>query len=57
MEQAYGAMPGRPKWVIGWAEDDDTAGAHCCTCWDLQLWAERMFANSAEACPLRVSKA
>jgi len=37
------------KWVIGWAEDDDAAGAHCCTCWDLQLWAERMFANSAEA--------
>ena len=50
VEKAYGAMPGRPKWVIGWAEDDDTAGAHCCTCWDLQLWAERMFANSAEAC-------
>ncbi len=49
VEKAYGAMPGRPKWVIGWAEDDDTAGAHCCTCWDLQLWAERMFANSAEA--------
>jgi hypothetical protein len=49
VESAYGAMPGRPKWVIGWAEDDDTAGAHCCTCWDLQLWAERMFVNSAEA--------
>jgi hypothetical protein len=48
-EAAYGSMPGRPKWVIGWAEDDDTAGAHCCTCWDLQLWAERMFLNSAEA--------
>jgi len=49
VEKAYGAMPGRPKWAIGWAEDDDTAGAHCCTCWDLQLWAERMFANSADA--------
>jgi hypothetical protein len=49
VESAYGTMPGRPKWVIGWAEDDDTAGAHCCTCWDLQLWAERMFVNSAEA--------
>ncbi|HOX55681.1 MAG TPA: hypothetical protein P5205_05220 [Candidatus Paceibacterota bacterium] len=49
VEQAYGAMPNRPKWVIGWAEDDDTAGAHCCTCWDLQLWAERMFANSSDA--------
>jgi hypothetical protein len=49
VEKAYGGMPGRPKWVIGWAEDDDTAGAHCCTCWDLQLWAERMFANSSDA--------
>jgi hypothetical protein len=49
VEQAYGAMPNRPKWVIGWAEDDDTAGAHCCTCWDLQLWAERMFVNSSDA--------
>ena len=49
VEKAYGAMPNRAKWVIGWAEDDDAAGAHCCTCWDLQLWAERMFANSAEA--------
>jgi hypothetical protein len=49
VEKAYGAMQGRPKWAIGWAEDDDTAGAHCCTCWDLQLWAERMFANASEA--------
>lgn len=49
VEKAYGAMRDRPRWVIGWAEDDDTAGAHCCTCWDLQLWAERMFANSADA--------
>jgi hypothetical protein len=49
VEQAYGAMPSRSKWVIGWAEDDDTAGAHCCTCWDLQLWAERMFVNSSDA--------
>ena len=49
VEKAYGAMPSRAKWVIGWAEDDDAAGAHCCTSWDLQLWAERMFANSAEA--------
>ncbi len=49
VEKAYGAMRDRPRWAIGWAEDDDTAGAHCCTCWDLQLWAERMFANSADA--------
>jgi hypothetical protein len=49
VEKAYGEMPDRPKWAIGWAEDDDTAGAHCCTCWDLQLWAERMFANSSQA--------
>jgi hypothetical protein len=49
LEKAYGAMPDRPKWAIGWAEDDGAAGAHCCTCWDLQLWAERMFANSADA--------
>jgi len=49
VEKYFGAMTGRPKWVIGWAEDDGTAGAHCCTCWDLQLWAERMFLNSDEA--------
>jgi hypothetical protein len=49
VERSYGTMPNRPKWVIGWAEDDDAAGAHCCTSWDLQLWAERMFANSIEA--------
>jgi hypothetical protein len=49
VEKHYGAMPGRPKWVIGWAEDDSTAGAHCCTCWDLQLWVQRMFANSQDA--------
>jgi hypothetical protein len=49
VESAYGAMPDRPKWVIGWAEDDDAAGAHCCTSWDMQFWVERMFANSADA--------
>ena len=49
VESAYGAMPGRSKWVIGWAEDDDAAGAHCCTSWDLQLGVERMFTNSADA--------
>jgi len=49
VEKAFGVMTGRPRWAIGWAEDDGTAGAHCCTCWDLQLWVERMFANSAEA--------
>jgi hypothetical protein len=49
VEKHYGAMTGRPKWVIGWAEDDSTAGAHCCTCWDLQLWVERMFVNSQDA--------
>jgi hypothetical protein len=49
VEKHYGTMTGRPKWVIGWAEDDDTAGAHCCTCWDLQLWVSRMFFNSSVA--------
>jgi hypothetical protein len=42
-------MTNRVRWVIGWAEDDNTAGAHCCTCWDLQLWVERMMVNSSEA--------
>jgi len=50
VETYYGKMTDRPKWVIAWAEDDGTAGAHCCTCWDLQLWANRMFANSEDAC-------
>ena len=49
VEKHYGAMRDRPKWVIGWAEDDDAAGAHCCTCWDLQLWVERMLVNSSDA--------
>ena len=49
VETFFGTMTGRPKWVIGWAEDDGTAGAHCCTCWDLQLWVNRMFVNSADA--------
>jgi hypothetical protein len=49
VEPYFGTMTGRPKWVIGWAEDDGTAGAHCCTCWDLQLWADRMFVNSSDA--------
>jgi hypothetical protein len=49
VEKAYGGMPDRPKWVIGWAEDDDAAGAHCCTCWDLQLSVERLFVNSLDA--------
>ena len=49
VEKAFGEMADRPKWVIGWAEDDDAAGAHCCTSWDLQFWVERMFANSIEA--------
>ena len=49
VEKHYDAMPGRPKWVVGWAEDDSTAGAHCCTCWDLQLWVQRMFVNSQDA--------
>jgi len=49
VEKHYGTMTARPRWVIGWAEDDGTAGAHCCTCWDLQLWVERMFANSSDA--------
>lgn len=49
VEKHYGTISGRPKWVIGWAEDDGTAGAHCCTCWDLQLWVKRLFADSADA--------
>ena len=49
VEKYYGAMVNRPKWAIGWAEDDDAAGAHCCTCWDLQLWVERMLVNSSDA--------
>ena len=49
VEKHYGAMGERPKWVIAWAEDDDTAGAHCCTCWDLQLWVERILVNSSDA--------
>ena len=50
VEKTFGVMTGRPRWVIAWAEDDGTAGAHCCTCWDLQLWVERMFTNSSQAC-------
>jgi len=49
VEPCFGEMKGRPKWVIGWAEDDGAAGAHCCTCWDIQFWVNRMFANSNEA--------
>jgi hypothetical protein len=49
VEAAYGSIHDRPKWVIAWAEDDDAAGAQCCTSWDLQLWAQRMFADSAAA--------
>ncbi len=49
VEPCFGQMAGRPKWVIGWAEDDGAAGAHCCTCWDLQFWANRLFANSDDA--------
>jgi hypothetical protein len=49
VEKHYGSMASRPKWVIGWAEDDNAAGAHCCTCWDLQLWVERMLVNASDA--------
>jgi len=49
VEKYYGEMPERSRWVIGWAEDDGTAGAHCCTAWDLQLWSERLFTNSSDA--------
>ncbi|MEI6603695.1 MAG: hypothetical protein WCP35_00190 [Verrucomicrobiota bacterium] len=49
VEKSYGTITGRPKWAITWAEDDESAGAHCCTCWDLQLWAQRVFTDSAEA--------
>ncbi len=49
VEKQYGEMPGRPKWAIGWAEDDGSSGAACCTCLDLQLWVERMFRDSSDA--------
>jgi len=49
MEKQYGEMPGRPKWAIGWAEDDGSSGAACCTCLDLQLWVERMFRDATDA--------
>jgi len=49
VEKHYGAMKDRPRWAVGWAEDDDAAGAHCCTCWDLQLWVERLLVNSSDA--------
>jgi hypothetical protein len=49
VEKTYGRITGRPKWVIGWAEDDDAARAHCCTTWDLQLWVGRMLNNTADA--------
>ncbi len=49
VEKYYAEMPERSRWVIGWAEDDGTAGAHCCTAWDLQLWTERLFTNSSDA--------
>ena len=49
VEAEFDVMTGRPKWVIGWAEDDGAAGAHCCTCWDIQFWVNRMFANASDA--------
>lgn len=49
VEKQYGEMPGRPRWAIGWAEDDGSSGAACCTCLDLQLWAGRMFRDSSDA--------
>lgn len=49
VEKTYGAIQDRPKWVIPWVEDDTSEGAHCCTCWDLQLWSQRMFKNAADA--------
>lgn len=49
LDAEYGKMPGRRKWAIGWAEDDGTAGAACCTCLDLQLYVERMFRDAADA--------
>lgn len=49
IEKQYGEMPGRPKWAIGWAEDDGSSGAACCTCLDLQLWVERMFRDAKDA--------
>lgn len=49
VEKAYGAMPDRSKWVIPWAEDDTSEGAHCCTCWDLQFFVSRIFENAADA--------
>gem|GEM_PF-104222 len=49
VEKHYETIQNRPKWVICWAEDDSTAGAHCCTCWDLQFWIERIMVNSSDA--------
>ena len=49
VDKNYGDMHDRPKWVIPWVEDDTTAGAQCCTCWDLQLWGQRLFKNAADA--------
>ncbi len=49
VEKLYSENTGRPRWVIGWAEDDGTAGAHCCTTWDVQFWVKRMLTNSADA--------
>jgi len=49
VEKYYGDISGRPKWAIGWAEDDDSPGGNCCTCLDLQLWVKRMFRDSADA--------
>jgi hypothetical protein len=49
VDKSYGVMPDRRKWVIGWAEDDSTSGAHCCACWDVKLFAERIFSNAADA--------
>ena len=49
VSKTYGAMPDRSKWVIPWAEDDTSDGAHCCTCWDLQFFGKRIFAHAADA--------
>ncbi|MEI7948286.1 MAG: hypothetical protein WCJ02_16410 [bacterium] len=49
VDKSYGMMSDRRTWVIGWAEDDSTAGAHCCACWDVKLFAERMISNAVDA--------
>lgn len=49
VEPAFAEIKDHPTWVVAWAEDDLTVGARGCTAWDVQLWVERMFQNTADA--------